>query len=357
MEKYETITQLGAGSFATVIKAKELNTGDIVAIKIFKKKYSDWNECRDLREVKSLNKLKHENIIRIKEMIHVDDTLHMVFEFMEKDLYNMYKERQNKKFNEGQIRCIMYQALQGIAYMHKYGFFHRDLKPENLLVNGETVKLADFGLAREIRSLPPYTDYVSTRWYRAPECILRSTNYNSPVDIWAMGCIMAELYNFSPLFFGNSEKDVLSRMCNTLGTPNSTTWPEGLALAKKINCKFLNFPGIPLSQLVPDASKEAIDLMYEMLKWDPSKRGTAASLLQHTFFTKYPIPNRISTPEYSNTNTSGNGFKTYKSKNHNQKNTQLSNSQISSITKSDDDFMETGAFNKCIIIYLYIFSN
>jgi len=91
--------------------------------------------------------------------------------------------------------------------MHKHGFFHRDMKPENLLVNDGDVKICDFGLAREIRSRPPFTDYVSTRWYRAPEIILKSPNYNSPVDIFALGCIMAELYLMSPLFSGNSEID------------------------------------------------------------------------------------------------------------------------------------------------------
>ena len=101
------------------------------------------------------------------------------------------------------------------------GYFHRDLKPENLLCSGpECVKIADFGLARETRSRPPYTDYVSTRWYRAPEVLLRSTNYNSPIDIWAMGCIMAELYTLRPLFPGSSEIDEIFKICAVLGTPS-----------------------------------------------------------------------------------------------------------------------------------------
>ena len=110
-------------------------------------------------------------------------------------------------FPENQIKAIMYQTLLGLAYMHKHGFFHRDLKPENLLVKGESVKIADFGLAREIRSKPPFTDYVSTRWYRAPEILLRYTNYNSPVDIFACGAMIAEYYMLIPLFPGNNETD------------------------------------------------------------------------------------------------------------------------------------------------------
>lgn len=116
------------------------------------------------------------------------------------------KDRKSS-FPEGEIRSIIYQTLLGLAYMHKHGFFHRDMKPENMLVLGEAVKIADFGLAREIRSRPPFTDYVSTRWYRAPEILLRSTNYNSPVDIFAVGAIMAELYLMRPLFPGNNETD------------------------------------------------------------------------------------------------------------------------------------------------------
>lgn len=107
------------------------------------------------------------------------------------------------------------------------GFFHRDMKPENIMCNGtELVKVADFGLAREIRSRPPFTDYVSTRWYRAPEILLRSTSYNSPIDLWALGCIMAELYMLRPLFPGTSELDQIFKIVNILGTPI------------KVNCKF-----------------------------------------------------------------------------------------------------------------------
>lgn len=101
-------------------------------------------------------------------------------------------------------RNIVFQVAEGLAHMHRNGFFHRDLKPENLLTYNNAVKICDFGLAREVRSQPPYTEYVSTRWYRAPELLLRSRNYNSPVDVFALGCIMAELYMQAPLFPGSS---------------------------------------------------------------------------------------------------------------------------------------------------------
>lgn len=118
--------------------------------------------------------------------------------------------------------------------MHKNGFFHRDLKPENLVIdNNNVVKIIDFGLAREIRSAPPYTDYVATRWYRAPEILLKSSYYNSPTDIFSLGCIMAELYLLTPIFCGNSEIDQIHKICSVIGTPDINSWPEGLKLAAR----------------------------------------------------------------------------------------------------------------------------
>ena len=312
MEDYEMITRLGGGSFADVYKAREKSTGEYVAIKILKKKYSKWSDCLELRECKSLQKLHsddisyqkgQENIIKLKQIIFIKEsgTLNLVFEYMEKDLFELMKSNSPKHLSEAQIRSITYQTLLGLAYMHKYGFFHRDMKPENLLVVGETVKIADFGLAREIRSVPPYTEYVSTRYYRAPECILKSTNYNSPVDIWGLGCIMAEMYlHPQPLFFGNNEKEVLFKICSILGTPNHYTWNEGLQMAKMINIKFPSFNGVELESVIPDASSDAIDLMKQMIQWDPNKRATAQNLLNHPFFTNYPIINKIS--NYSENN-------------------------------------------------------
>jgi serine/threonine protein kinase len=275
MEKYQIIEVLGDGTFGVVSKAKDLETQEIVAVKKFKKKYHTWDECKNLREVKSL----------------------VNFECLDKNLYELIKARQGKKLSEPQIRCIIWQILNGIEYMHKYGFFHRDLKPENLLVSGDKVKIADFGLAREIRSVPPYTEYVATRWYRAPECALKSQSYNSPVDIWAIGTIMAELYTFKPLFPGTNEKDLLFKMCSVLGPPTQASWAEGIQLAKKINFQFSSFAGNSLETLIPDASKEAIDMMTNMLSWDPSCRPTAQKLLQHPFFQNFPVTYRITTPE------------------------------------------------------------
>jgi len=173
--------------------------------------------------------------------------------------------------------------------MHKHGFFHRDLKPENLLANNEIIKIADFGLAREIRSRPPFTDYVSTRWYRAPEILLRSTTYNSPVDIFALAAIMAELYLLRPLFPGNNETDQIYKICAVLGSPSQAQWPEGYKLAARINFTFPKFVPTSLNSLIPNASSEAIDLMQKMMEFDSMKRPTAQQCLQHPYFKGFSL--------------------------------------------------------------------
>ena len=207
MEKYETIKAVGDGSFGTVTKARNKLSNEIVAIKRMKAKFNSWDEAMKLREVKSLRKLNHHNIVKLKEVIRQKDSLFFVFEFMEKNLYEIISKGVAAP-TEQEIRLMAYDSLQGIAFCHKNGYFHRDLKPENLLINNQqVVKLADFGLAREIRARPPFTEYVSTRWYRAPELLLCSPNYNSPIDIFAMGCILAEMYLLRPLAPGNSEAD------------------------------------------------------------------------------------------------------------------------------------------------------
>jgi protein kinase len=292
MQRYKFIRQLGDGTYGSVIKAVNKQTGEVVAIKKMKRKFYSWDECMNLREVKSLRKLNHVNVVKLKEVIRENDELFFVFEFMESNLYQACKER-DKAFPEAKIRNIIFQVLSGLAYMHKHGFFHRDLKPENLLISKDSVKLADFGLAREIRSRPPYTEYVSTRWYRAPEVLLRAKNYNSPTDIWAIGAIMAELYLMRPLFPGSSEPDQIFKICSVLGTPSQQAWPDGVRLAAAMNFKFPNFVATPLSALIPNASQEALELMTEMMRYDPQKRPTAAQCLQHPYFQVGGLPAQI----------------------------------------------------------------
>uniref|UniRef100_A0A3B5LBB5 non-specific serine/threonine protein kinase n=1 Tax=Xiphophorus couchianus TaxID=32473 RepID=A0A3B5LBB5_9TELE len=285
MNRYTTLKQLGDGTYGSVLMGRSNESGELVAIKRMKRKFYSWEECMNLREVKSLKKLNHANVVKLKEVIRENDHLYFVFEYMKENLYQLMKDRENKMFTENEIRNIMFQVLSGLAFVHKHGFFHRDMKPENLLCMGpELVKIADFGLAREIRSKPPYTDYVSTRWYRAPEVLLRSSTYSSPIDLWAVGCIMAELYTLRPLFPGNSEVDEIFKICQVLGTVKKMDWPEGYQLASAMNFRFPQCVPTNLKTLIPNASKEAIALMQDFLQWDPKKRPTAVQALRYPYF-------------------------------------------------------------------------
>ncbi|KAJ3028189.1 UNVERIFIED_CONTAM: hypothetical protein HDU68_002274 [Siphonaria sp. JEL0065] len=298
-----------------------------VAIKKMKKKFKTWEECTQLREVKSLAKLsKHVNIIKLKEVIRDSrtDELSFVFEFMDGNLYQKMRDREGKLFPDSDVKKYTYQVLLGLQHMHKHGFFHRDMKPENLLMTGDVVKIADFGLAREIRSLPPYTEYVSTRWYRAPEVLLRSTNYSSPIDMWAMGAIIAELITLRPLFPGTSEVDQVFKICSIVGSPKTAenmgslphlannmsssndrssiyqsssfslpqrraimgggSWPQGIKLASTMGFKFPNMNAVPLEDLMPNGCTEVLQLVGNMLLYDPARRPTAGEALGHPWF-------------------------------------------------------------------------
>ena len=349
------ITRLGGGTFADVYKAKEKSTGELVAIKVLKRKYKKWEDCLELRECSSLQKLHdsslankpgEENIIKLKQIIFIKktQTLNLVFEYMKTDLLELMKEQEPNILSEEQIRDIMYQTLLGLSFMHKYGFFHRDMKPENLLLNGKKIKIADFGLAREIRSVPPYTEYVSTRYYRAPECILQFTNYNSPIDIWGLGCIMAEMYlHPQPLFCGSNEKEVLFKICSVLGTPTYDTWNDGIQQANIVGIRFPTNPGIELEKVVTGASSEAIDLMKQMLKWDPNKRATAKALLKHPFFTNHAINSYFYTEIQSDIFFGDNNVKKYSNTDNNTKKSE--NKKTEKLNNNNNDINDSNDNN------------
>lgn len=311
MDEYETLSKIGDGSFGTVYlcrrrtsttrgnnastsgnnqqptESQEAKTisNELVAIKKMKKRYYNWDECMKLREIMALKRLNHKNIVLLKEVIRENNHLYLVFEHMELNLYQLIR-KQTEPFEEPIIRQIVWQIVQGLAYIHKHGFFHRDIKPENLLCrNGpSSVKIADFGLTREINSEPPYTDYVSTRWYRAPELLLHSNNYNYAIDLWAVGCIAGELYTLQPMFPGRSEIDQIFKICQVIGAPNVTEWPEGQRLSSLVQFDFPNVVPLNLSDLLTDCSLKGMMMIKSVLQWIPSKRPTARDLLNHNFF-------------------------------------------------------------------------
>jgi serine/threonine protein kinase len=184
---------------------------------------------------------------------------------------------------------IMKQLLRALEFMHPF-FFHRDLKPENMMCNqaGTHIKLIDFGQGKEVRSRPPITDYVGTRWYRAPEVLLQGTvgEYNSPVDLWSAGCIMAELIEMRALFPGASQVDQGYRLVQVLGHPTQASWPSGHRSASHI--KVAADAATHLAAAVPKATAPQLCLLTQLLQWDPHKRPTAHNALEHGCFDDTP---------------------------------------------------------------------
>lgn len=302
MKRYQILSKLGDGAYGSVLKAVHRRSSDIVAIKRMKSKYYSWSECCHLREVRSLRKLSHRNIVALRELFREKDTLFLVFEFMEQNVLELMKQRQQsagKGFGDRTVSKILRECLSALAFMHRAGFFHRDIKPENLLVsrlgaNDDDIlcKVADFGLARETRSRPPFTDYVSTRWYRAPEVLLRAQKYGAAIDLWAMGAIMAELYSLRPLFPGQSEPDQLFKICSVLGAPTTASWPEGIELSQAMNFKFPAFAPTDFGTLLPSASKSALSFLNALLLYDPGRRPSAKKALRNHFLTRFGSENK-----------------------------------------------------------------
>lgn len=185
--------KLDEGSFGYVYKAKNRETGEVVAIKRFKQNFKNWSDCISLNEVKHLKALKHPNIIRLKEVIKDKKELFLIYEYANTNLLRFYThyKKQNKSLSEVSIRNIISQIAKALHHIHCKGIIHRDIKPENILITKEgKVKLADFGFAKRRDSEIPFTSYISTRWYRAPEILLKFPRYDSPADVFALGCIM-----------------------------------------------------------------------------------------------------------------------------------------------------------------------
>mmetsp|Transcript_48247 Transcript_48247/g.109365 ORF Transcript_48247/g.109365 Transcript_48247/m.109365 type:complete len:456 (+) Transcript_48247:127-1494(+) len=287
MDDYHAIKQIGEGAFGEVFMAKHRKTDQVVAIKHIKRQFSTWDECMQLKELTALRKLKHRCIIALHEAVRhqSNGSLYFVFEYMDTNLHVLIQNSNTaarQGMEEEEAGHWLRQTLQGLAYMHTNGFFHRDIKPDNLLIISKErrLKLADFGLVREIRARPPFTEYVSTRWYRAPECLLKSTRYNSPVDVWACGCILGEMLLGRPMFPGTSQFDTLSRIFTVVGAPNPDSWADGFRLAGQMGFRIPSSrPAQSMASTLGGCSIDCADLAEQLLAINPSRRPSCQEVL------------------------------------------------------------------------------
>jgi serine/threonine protein kinase len=278
-----------------------------VAIKRLKRTFSNWDEIRNLREFRSLHELssyQHKNIVQLEEVIReTNQQLYFVFEYMpDGNLYEFIKRHTPSRnlleiesstpmahlnkvpvLPDSKIRSITKQILKGLEFLHSKGYIHRDMKPENILMNGNTCKLADFGLARESSCDNDVTDYVSTRWYRAPEVLLRSPNYGKPLDIFGLGCIIAEMYTKCPLFPGQNEIEQIYLITQLLGTPDQS-WNEGSLLAMKLGLNLVCDHPKLWSEAIPNIPDDAKVFIIHLLQWNPIDRPTCHQALQSNYF-------------------------------------------------------------------------
>jgi len=300
LRKYEILQKLGKGAYGIVWKAIDKKTRETVALKkIFDAFQNATDAQRTFREIMFLQELHgHENIIKLLNVLKADNDrdIYLVFEHMETDLHAVIRANILEDIHK---QYTMYQLLKALKYMHSANVLHRDMKPSNLLLNSEClVKVADFGLARSIASLenvnvanPVLTDYVATRWYRAPEILLGSTKYTKGVDMWSIGCILGELLGGKPMFPGTSTMNQLDRIIEVTGRPNAE---DIEAIRSPFAATMLESlpPSNPrsLSDMYPNASAEALDLLRKLLQFNPNKRITAEEALAHSFVAQFHNP-------------------------------------------------------------------
>ncbi|WBW70748.1 serine/threonine protein kinase, meiotic, STKc MAK-like Mde3 [Schizosaccharomyces osmophilus] len=313
-DRYYVKHKLGDGSFGTVYLAKRKGKqGHEQAVAVKKLKTSSKpkpkQELLKLRESLVLQQIsKHPGLIDLLEtFMDPNKNIYLVMECMEANLYQILKRRQGKPFTKYTACHILNQIIRGIEHIHTHGFMHRDVKPENILVKKLTdrpvfsrysVKIADFGLARSSTSNDPLTEYVSTRWYRAPELLLRAKDYGKAVDMYAFGCITFEVFTLKPLFPGRNETDQLNRICEILGNPLLDVkdklhyWPSAKDLAVKLGFSFSSTRPYPIRKLLPATCDDKYtEMITQLLAWDPFIRPSAISCKERYFPKSPELPN------------------------------------------------------------------
>uniref|UniRef100_A0A673CVA9 mitogen-activated protein kinase n=1 Tax=Sphaeramia orbicularis TaxID=375764 RepID=A0A673CVA9_9TELE len=288
-DRYQNLSPVGSGAYGSVCSAYDLQTGLKVAVKKLSRPFqSIIHAKRTYRELRLLKHMKHENVIGLLDVFTPATSLkeftdvYLVTHLMGADLNNIVK---CQKLTDDHVQFLIYQILRGLKYIHSADIIHRDLKPGNLAVNEDCeLKILDFGLARHTDD--EMTGYVATRWYRAPEIMLNWMHYNMTVDIWSVGCIMAELLTGKTLFPGSDHIDQLRLIMRLVGTPG----PEFLmklsseSVSSQNRMQVFFFSNQFLLHLL------SVDLLEKMLVLDTDKRLTAAKALSHPYFAQYHDP-------------------------------------------------------------------
>ncbi|XP_023233055.1 cyclin-dependent kinase 17-like [Centruroides sculpturatus] len=284
METYTKLDKLGEGTYATVFKGKSRLTGNLVALKEIRIEHEEGAPCTAIREVSLLKDLRHNNIVTLHDIVHTEKSLTLVFEYLKKNIY-IYKNECMSVCPLCITKIFLLQLLRGLAYCHKRKVLHRDLKPQNLLISdrGE-LKLADFGLARA-KSVPTktYSNEVVTLWYRPPDVLLGSTDYTTSIDMWGVGCIFYEMAKGKPLFPGSTVEHQLHVIFQMLGVPNEEI-PNISNNEIFQNYEFPKYKPESLEQKVPRLDTDGINLLTNLLKYDPKQRIGAAEALEHSYF-------------------------------------------------------------------------
>ncbi|KAI9031366.1 kinase-like domain-containing protein [Hyaloraphidium curvatum] len=285
-DRYVKSEKLGEGTYATVYKGKNRLTGEVVALKEIHLDSEEGAPSTAIREISLMKELKHQNIVRLYDVIHTERTLTLVFEYMDQDLKKyMDIHGTNGALEACLCKHFTSQLLRGIAFCHENRVLHRDLKPQNLLINSRgDLKLADFGLARAF-GIPvnTFSNEVVTLWYRAPDVLLGSRNYNTTIDMWSAGCIMAEMYSGKPLFPGKTNEDQLLRIFKLLGTPTEQTWPH-VSEYPEYKKTFPYYPPTHVGTKLPMIDPVGLDLVQRLLQYQPNARISAKDALNHPYF-------------------------------------------------------------------------
>ncbi|XP_058422042.1 cyclin-dependent kinase 20 isoform X3 [Diceros bicornis minor] len=297
MEQYCILGRIGEGAHGIVFKAKHVETGEIVALKkVALRRLEDGIPNQALREIKALQEIEDSQyVVQLKAVFPHGAGFVLAFEFMLSDLAEVVRHAQ-RPLAQAQVKSYLQMLLKGVAFCHANNIVHRvssssgrDLKPANLLISASgQLKIADFGLARVFSpdSSRLYTHQVATRWYRAPELLYGARQYDEGVDLWAVGCILGELLNGSPLFPGENDIEQLCCVLRILGTPSPQVWPEITELPDYNKISFKEQAPVPLEEVLPDASPQALDLLGQFLLYPPCRRISASQVWNEVSKTK-----------------------------------------------------------------------